>query len=625
MYLCIPNNTLFTLKSNDMTLRLSPYFQLLPAFLLSAAIARSAPTDNNVIIDREMRVYSIQEKGGRIASVKSECNAWYLAQEKDGNADALVGYNDNISIDKASATGAKPYYRSWDSPDVFYDGVKVCYLNVPLKKGKPAKVTFCQTYRAPEHFCNLTLTSPYYIKRHATTIVKVPAALAASVKVEPFRFPDNITLSSTTAPDGSVTYTVEAENLQPLPYEPYAPSTPASAPQIIITGQFAGPSDLYRHFRTFIDEAEQSSPELDRLAEQLRAKAGSFLALIDSTAAWVRQNIRYLAIEHGEYAFRPAPAADVLKSRAGDCKGSANLIKALLRKNGLDGRIAWIGTEGEIPFDWDKVPALCSGNHVIAACMLADSLIYLDGTTTWASPGYIPPSIRGRRVMVEDGDDCILANVPEIGPDADREEICAKYDVVGNDLVGRTKIVLSGVNKMSFLSALASREPRERQKLVNRMLAYPNNSSNVDSTYVNADLSLQAATIMGKVRDANAAQTIGDKIYLDIKPLRDSFFNTVDTAGRTRDFHLPYGYSARYDISVAIPDGYSLKTLPEPMTLDNDWHKASIRYSVDDGEIRCEVEIATKETETPLARIPERNEAVKSLRRHADLKLVLTR
>lgn len=608
-----------------MTPRLSLLLRLIPVALLPAAFQSVYAKDDNVVIEDELRVFTIKEKDGKIASVMSECKSFYVATEKDGYADAIISYNDNITIDKATAPGAKPYYRSWSSPDVFYDGARICYLHVPLKKGKKTQVSFDQTFRLPEHFCDVTIPSNAYMKRHATTVVKVPAQLAERIKVTPFKFTDNIRMTSEKAGDGSVTYTVEATDLQPWSYEPSSPSASLSAPQIFITGHFSDTAELYRYLRSYCDNNEPDSPELDAIAAQIKATADTPQALADSTAAWVRHNIRYLAIEHGEYAFRPTPAAEVLSHRAGDCKGSANLIKALLRKNGLDGRLVWIGTAGKTAFDWDEVPALSSGNHVIAACLLGDSIMYLDGTATWASPGYIPPSIRGRRVMVEDGDNHILSNVPDTGLEDDREEITAHYIIDGNDLTGETEVRLSGVNKMSYLSAIASREPRDRQKLTNRMLAYPKSGTEVTDTKSEGDLSHKTLTITGKVRDVNGAQRIGDKIYVDLQPIRDALFTIADTTERRRDYKLPFGYRARYDISVRIPEGYSIKKLPKPMHIDNDWHKASMTYTAENDTLRCVVKIATGDTTTPLPLITARNEAVKAMRRHADMKLVLTK
>lgn len=596
---------------------------LLPA--LPSAGAAASDNDNVVIAD-ELRVYTIVEKKGEIASVKSETDVWYQATVRDDRADAIAFYNDDIiTIDKASAPGAKPYYRSWESSDAFYDGSKVCYMSVPLKKGKKTKATFVQTFKAPEHFCNVILPSYAYPKRHSTTIVKVPPRLAQTIKVETYRADGgNITLTSQTNPDGSVEYRAEATDLPAWRHEAQAPRASVAAPQLIITGQFADARALYRHMKSFCREEDEADEEIAKVAATLRAGAADDAALADSTAQWVRQNIRYLAVEHGEYAFSPARASDVMRSRAGDCKGSANLIKRLLRENGLDGRLVWIGTKGDIPFDWDKVPALCSGNHVIAACMLGDSVIYLDGTTSWSSPGYVPPSIRGRRTMIEDGDDCILGNVPDTGRDADRERIRGSYAVEGNALTGSLTLTMAGVGRMGLLSALADSEPSDRDKIIKRVLTYPRKNTVADDLRVSGNLSEEELEISARVSETNAAQKIGDKIYVDLKPLRDSFFDVVATAGRTHSHLLPFGYTGCYEFELAIPAGYRVEHLPEASTLDNEWYEARLEYEEAEGAIRCRAEVKTRDLATPLGRLEERNEGVRAFRRAADAKIVLT-
>lgn len=583
-----------------------------------------ATHDDNIIIDNEIRIYTISEKNGQINSVKAECDTYYEALATDGFANAIATYNDNITIDKASAPGAKPFYRSWETPDVFYDGSKICYMRVPVNKGKKVKVTFHQTFRKPEHFCELMIPSSFYKTRCSKIIINVPSPLASTIKITPHDFTSNISLTKETLPNGSVTYFIEAIDLMPWKYEPGAPGASESAPRVTITGQFENANSIYQYFRTFLDDAAgYDDVEIVKLSRSLREKTHSNEALIDSIAAWVRQNIRYLAVEHGEYAFRPSSPSEVIRSRAADCKGSANLIKTLLKMNGLDGRLAWIGTHGDISYDWDSVPALCSGNHVIAACVYADSTIFIDGTTAWSSAGYIPPSIRGQNVMIEDGENCILTKVTDCGNESDKEKISAKFSIEGNDLIGTIHLQLYGINKMSLLSSLAETEPINRQKILNRYLTYPKRNSDVSDIIFNPDLSQQVLGIDATIKEKNSSQKIGDKIYIDLKPIRDSYFNTIDTVGRTHPYRQHHAYSSTYEFEVKIPDNYKIHSIPESVKIDNQWHKASIVYSGNDGVVKCEVNITTKDLHTPLDKIPQRNEAIKAMRRTADTKLVL--
>ena len=599
-----------------------PVLSLLIAFAgLLSGHAVTPATSDNVIIDDEIHTYTIIEKNGEIVSVKSEKETTYTAQRTDGFADAVAIYNDNISIDKASAPGAKPYYRSWESSDAFYDGSRICYMHVPVKKDKKVKVTFLQTYKAPEHFCNINLASPYYVN-HSRTIVKVPSSLANTITVDPFTLPDNISLTSETMSDGSVVYTAEANNLEGFKREKRAPSASVSAPQIVVTGMFKNVGDLYRHFRKFVDGTDGGSPEIDRLAAEIAANASDPKMIADSIAAWVRRNIRYLAVEHGEYAFRPEAAPDVLRNKAGDCKGSANLIKALLRSNNLDGRLVWVGTNGDVPFEWEKVPALCSGNHVIAACVLPDTTLFLDGTSTWAPPGYIPPSIRGRQVIIENGDDYILSRVPDPGIIEDGEYIAAQFEIVGNDLKGSIELELQGVKRSSLLGAVSDTEPRNRDLLFKRILNYPRKSA--EATSIKIEDKSPSLVLTADVMEKNAAKKIGDKIYLDLQPLRDAMLEQIDTAGRTRPYALPYGYLNGYIYFIKLPEGYKVDSLPEPLILEDEWYEATIAYEVKDDILACVSKISTKSIEASLSDIPKRNSGVRAIRRASDTQIILS-
>lgn len=596
---------------------------LLAALSTAKAYAGDDAVAENVVIDERVREFTIEEKHGDISCVKVVDETTYTATRTDSYADALTMYGDHISVDKASAPGAKPYYRSWESSDAFYDGARICYMRIPLEKGKKAKATFRLTYRDPEHFCRIFLTSSYHSLKSRTT-VKVPPGLASRVRVTPYYLTDAISFSADTLADGSVSYTAESRDMPPYPSDDAAPSPSVSAPQLIVTGQFPDVGALYSYLKKFTGSEDYSDPGLKSLASEIAAGCGgSRTALIDSVTSWVRSNIRYLAVEHGEYAFRPDDPAEVLRKKAGDCKGSAHLIKALLRLNGLDGRLVWLGTRGDVPFDWDAVPALCSGNHVIAACLLPDTTIYIDGTAARARPGYIPPSIRGSRTMIEDGDNFILSRVPDPGIAEDSERLTADFRIEGNDLKGEIALSLSGVERISFLSVNDACEPRRRQTLCRRLLAYPKKNSDVGEVNVTAGDS--TVTLRAQVTEKNSVSNLGDRIYVDLKPLRQSMMAPADTAGRKAGIEVPFGYTSSYTYSIRIPDGYSVESLPDSVRIDDSWHDATLSYSVGGDRILCSCEVSTRSLAAPREKVADRNEGIICMKKASDSQIVLAR
>lgn len=70
-------------------------------------------------------------------------------------------------------------------------------------------------------------------------------------------------------------------------------------------------------------------------------------------------------------------------------------------------------TRDDVIGDWDTMPSLGCGNHMIAAAILPDTVIYLDGTVRNAPDGFVPPSIAGAQALIENGQDGMLLRVPD--------------------------------------------------------------------------------------------------------------------------------------------------------------------------------------------------------------------
>jgi transglutaminase-like putative cysteine protease len=70
------------------------------------------------------------------------------------------------------------------------------------------------------------------------------------------------------------------------------------------------------------------SPQLKQKVAELTADAPTLLAKMQALAAFVQDDIRYVAIELGIGGFQPHTAADVLRHEYGDCKDKATLLRS---------------------------------------------------------------------------------------------------------------------------------------------------------------------------------------------------------------------------------------------------------------------------------------------------------
>ena len=115
---------------------------------------------------------------------------------------------------------------------------------------------------------------------------------------------------------------------------------------------------------------------------------------------WIRDNVRYVAIEIGKGGYQPHPAEEVLKNRYGDCKDMVTLLCSMAREGGIDVYEAMIST-------WENgicdttLPSQLQFNHVIAFSEIdSDRTVWMDPTAKGTPFGRLPWYDQGLPVLV---------------------------------------------------------------------------------------------------------------------------------------------------------------------------------------------------------------------------------
>lgn len=115
---------------------------------------------------------------------------------------------------------------------------------------------------------------------------------------------------------------------------------------------------------------------------------------------WVRDKVRYVAVEIGIGGFQPHPAEQVLINRYGDCKDMTTLLCSLAREVGIEAYEVLVSTWQNGAPD-TSLPSPFQFNHAIAYCpSVGDSGIWMDATEKGCPFGDIPWYDRGLPVLV---------------------------------------------------------------------------------------------------------------------------------------------------------------------------------------------------------------------------------
>jgi hypothetical protein len=119
---------------------------------------------------------------------------------------------------------------------------------------------------------------------------------------------------------------------------------------------------------------------------------------------FVRDRVRYIAIEIGTGGFQPHDAPSVFKKRYGDCKDMTALIAAMAKVAGVTVRPVLISTWQNGELDTSLV-SQAQFNHAIAVAELPDgSAVWMDATEKTCAFGELPWYDQDRLVFVVKGD-----------------------------------------------------------------------------------------------------------------------------------------------------------------------------------------------------------------------------
>ncbi len=599
---------------------------ILSLILITQALVALAEYEDNIIISDSEDVYTIvaSKSGDKIEKVKKKSTITFEATRTAGTALALEFYNNYITIDKTS--GAKPNYRTWIPQDIFYDDSKVCYLELPIKKGGGMKTAVIEkTYTKPEFFTQVILPSSYFIKKK-TIKITIPATLSNKINIIEKDFIQGIVSQKITEKNGSITYLYTLTNVPATSSdEPYTPHLGTIMPRLYIVGHFASLKELYKYLHSHTTHIDENIEKVNAFARNLTASCKSEEERISVLTTWVQENIRYIAIEHGEYATRPDYASEVLYKRYGDCKGMSSLLKAMFNAVGLDARLVWIGTE-DVGSSFSEIHSLASGNHMICGLVREDSILFVDGTCSYLPIGCYHPSIQGREALIENGDDYILRTIPIQSPNSNSDLLHLDFVIDGNNLVGKQLRTLTGVRQMSLCHSYHSLNKSDREDFLIRTISYPKNNVEVSALSISGDsLEALSTVIHASVVENDACQHLENLIYVNLIPLRYNGVKTINLQNRKNDVLFNYLSNVESYIKLPIPDGYSIKHLPKSYQEDNEWFEAEIIYEEKEGIIKCHARFLLKKREVPLAEIKRWNTLIRGFNQANSEQLILTR
>lgn len=191
-------------------------------------------------------------------------------------------------------------------------------------------------------------------------------------------------------------------------------------------GKEATWEEVGRWYLELLRPLPRSSEAVRQKARELTAPLATPREKLAALTAFVRRDVRYVAVEVGVGGFRPAAAQDTLTRRWGDCKDKALLLIDLLREVGIDAYPVLLRSDetGRVEPDF---PAPDGFNHAIAAvpvaalgpglppnAPVAGGFLFLDATQTVGGLDWLQPGAQDQEVLVVRPEGSRLVHTPSL-------------------------------------------------------------------------------------------------------------------------------------------------------------------------------------------------------------------
>ncbi len=148
--------------------------------------------------------------------------------------------------------------------------------------------------------------------------------------------------------------------------------------------------DIGKWFFELADDRMKPNNEIRQIVREITEGSASQIEKLKRIYIFVREKIRYIAIEIGLGGYQPHAAGEVLKNRYGDCKDMVALIVAMAKAADIDVSPVLISTWQNGNVDTALV-SQAYFNHAIAYTVLTDSTeLWMDATYKTCGFGELP-------------------------------------------------------------------------------------------------------------------------------------------------------------------------------------------------------------------------------------------
>ena len=376
--------------------------------------------------------------------------------------------------------------------------------------------------------------------------------------------------------------------------------------------------DVSEWYRQISDPKLKAGPAVKELARTLSIHASDDEEKLRRIYEWVRDRVRYLAVEIGVGGFQPHAAEEICKDRYGDCKDMATLLCSLASESGVTVYPVLVSTWHNSVPDTSLASPL-QFNHAIAYCPgVGPAGVWMDATDKGVPFGQIPWYDQATPVLVvgkgETDGIVVTSHIPAGG---NRQRVY--WDVsLGED--GEATVLGSshmwGAAASELRNELTSVAPSEQRRWLETYLARECSGARLDSFDITG-LSPVSDPLSINYRFNSPSFATAESGLLLLRPGLVSSSALPDefrAQERVHPIRFRFGLLTQVGMCIALPQGWEASRSSVSDSLISRFGSARQHYFFREGRLTLEISHEFRGNDIPSNEYPAFQAFLDSLR-----------
>lgn len=517
------------------------------------------------------------------------------------------------------------------SDELFHTDYRVQYVNLsfPLQ-GSKYKIDTEKKYHDVKYFTSEYLSGQYRILEGMIYVI-VPHWL--DLEIKEFNFEGHSITKEVKTNDREQIIIYSYSSMEPQSMESFTPGPSYLYPHLLFIAKsytdgtvqqvlFNETKNLYEWYNGLAENVEVDPSVFSEKVMEITENAADDEEKIKNIFYWVQDNIRYIAFEDGIAGFQPDSPQNVYNKRYGDCKGMAILTKSMLEVAGFNSRLVWLGTD-RLAYDY-SIPSLSVDNHMICSVELNGETIFLDATEKYNRFGEYASRIQNKQALLQSESGFKILTIPQASENANIDNVKYELKIEDGVILGSANRFYSAECRVDFQNNYSSFGKGSQLEVLTDYLTSGNSNYKVKNIHPfdeherDKDLNISYEVAIEK-----AISEFDGTLYLDIDPVKVAAGYLFEK--RKQDYKASIKHRKITDISLEIPEGYTIEMLPENLLLSNDLVDINVIYQHQGNKIVYKKDIHFKKRLIKKAQFDIWNKAFTELRENLSQQITLVK